>query len=81
MIYRRYAYGCDQGVWPRRMAYLQAKPELSAARLDSTVGRARERGGRAPKKGDVPPSVAAGAASAPRSTSWWINGDAPCVWA
>ena len=28
-VYRRYARWRDQGVWPRRMAYLQADPELS----------------------------------------------------
>ena len=32
-VYRRYARWRDQGVWPRRMAYLQADPELSAVRL------------------------------------------------
>ncbi len=53
-VYRRWAAWCARGVWPRRMAYLQAKPELSAGLLDSTVGRARVRGGRAQKKGRDP---------------------------
>ncbi len=39
-VYRRWAAWCDRGVWPRRMAYLQADPDRSAVRLDSTVGRA-----------------------------------------
>ena len=52
-VYRRYyARGCDQGAWPRLMAYLQANPDLSAVLLDSTVVRARERDGRAPKGRD-----------------------------
>ena len=42
-VYRRWATGCARGVWPRRMAYLQAKPELSAGRRDSTVGRAPQK--------------------------------------
>ncbi len=50
-VYRRLAHECKRGVWPRRMTYRQAKPELSAGRRDSTVGRARERGGRVPKQG------------------------------
>ena len=69
-VYHRFAHGCARGVWPRRMAYLQAKPELSAGRRDNTVGRT-------PKKGGwISPSGAAGAASAPRSTAWRINGAA-----
>ena len=39
-VYRRFAHGCERGVWPRLMAHLQAKPELSAGLLDSTVVRA-----------------------------------------
>ena len=76
-VYRRFARGCARGVWPRLMAYLQAKPEpepeLSAGLLDSTR-RARPK-----RRGWIPPSGVAEAASAPRSTSWRINGDAPCV--
>ena len=50
-VYRRLAHGCARDVWLRRMAYLQAKPELSAGRRDSTVVRAHARGGRALKQG------------------------------
>ena len=39
-VYRRWAAWCDRGVWPRLMAYLQADPDLSAVRRDSTVVRA-----------------------------------------
>ena len=63
-----------------RAGWLTCRPIRSCPRglLDSTVGRARERGVRAPKnRGGIPPWGAAGAASAPRSTSWRINGDAP----
>ena len=40
----------------RRLAYLQANPDLSAVRRDSTVARARQHGGHAPKeRGGVRP--------------------------
>ena len=67
-VYRRWAHGCDQGVWPRR----------SCPRRGGTA-RSCARGGRAPKRDGISPSVAAGADSAPRSTAWRINGDAPCI--
>ena len=49
-VYRRWARGCDQGVWPRRLAYLQADPDLSAVLLDSTGGRAHVRAAGVPKR-------------------------------
>ena len=36
-VYSRYASGCNQGIWPRLLAHLQAQPDLSAVRLDSTI--------------------------------------------
>ena len=48
-VYRRWAHGCDQGVWPRRRAYLQADPDLSAVLLDSTVVRAHVSAAGAPR--------------------------------
>ena len=48
--------GCDQGVWPRRMAYVQADPDLSAVRLDSTVGRAHVSAASAPQKKEPDPA-------------------------
>ena len=36
-VYGRYAAGCNQGIWPRLLAHLQAQPDLSAVRLDSTI--------------------------------------------
>ena len=49
-VYRRWAHGCARGVWPRRMACLQAEPALSAGLRDSTVGRAHASAAGAPKK-------------------------------
>ena len=49
-VYGRYAAWCHWGVWPRLLAHLQAKPDVSAVRLDSTIVRARERGERAQKE-------------------------------
>ena len=48
-VYRRYAHGCDRGVWRRRMAYLQADPDLSAVQLDSTLVRAHVSAAGAPQ--------------------------------
>ena len=40
----------NRGVWPRLRAHLQAQPDLSAVRLDSTIGRAHVSAAGAPKK-------------------------------
>ena len=48
-VYRRWAAWCDRGVWPRRMAYLQADPDRFAVRLDSAVVRAHVSAAGAPK--------------------------------
>ena len=50
LVYCRYAAWCNQGVWPRLLIHLQAKPDVSAVLLDSTIVRAhvsapKERGG------------------------------------
>ena len=39
-VYRRYAAWCDRGLWARLMPSVQADPDLSAVRLDSTIVRA-----------------------------------------
>ena len=39
-VYRRWAHGCDQGAWPRLLAYRQADPDRSAVRRDSAAGTA-----------------------------------------
>ena len=49
-VYRYQADGCDRGIWPRRMAYRQADPDLSAVRWDSTVGHAHASAACAPQK-------------------------------
>ena len=54
-VYHRYTHWCDQGSWPSLMAYLRAKPELSASLLDSTVGRAHVSAAGAPKKKGLDP--------------------------
>ena len=80
LVYRCYAHWCNRGGWPRLMAYLQVDPDLSAVRLDSTVVRAHMSAAGTPKtKGQITPWVAAGAASAPRSTSWRIAAAVPCA--
>ena len=56
-IDRRYARGCAQGVWPRRMAYLRDEPDLSAVRLDSTVVRAHVSAAGAPKQKETDPAL------------------------
>ncbi len=48
-VYRRYAHGCDRGVWRRRMVYLQSDPDLSAVPLDSTLVRAHVSAAGAPQ--------------------------------
>ena len=55
--HRRYAYGCDQGVWPCRMAYLQFDPDLSAVRLDSTAVRAHMSAAGAPQNREADPAL------------------------
>ena len=45
-------FECNQVVWPRLLAYLQAKPDLSAALLDSTIVSAAG----APKKKESDPA-------------------------
>ncbi len=61
-VYRRLAHGCARGVWSRRMAYLQAKPEpeLSAGLRDSTVVRAHASAAGAPKKKGLDPALGRG---------------------
>ena len=56
-VYRRYARGCDQGVWPRLRAYLQTDPDRSAVLLDSTVVRAHVSAAGAPKKAATDPAL------------------------
>ena len=79
-VYRRWAAWCDRGVWSRLMASLQTDADLSAGLLDSTVVRAHVRAAGAPKtRRRIPPSAAAEAVSAPRSTSWRIAAAGPCA--
>ena len=47
---------CHRGIWPRLRAYLQAKPDLSGARLDSTIGRAHVSAAGAPQKKEADPA-------------------------
>ena len=56
-VYRRWAAWCARGVWPRRMAYLQADSELSAGLRDSTVVRAHACAAGAPKKKGLDPAL------------------------
>ena len=56
-VYGRYAVGCHRGVWPRLRAHLQAKPDLSAVWLDSTIGRAHVRAAGAPKNKEAEPAL------------------------
>ena len=60
-VYRRLAHWCARGVWARRMAYLQAKPEpVSAGLLDSTVVRAHASAAGAPQKKGLDPALGRG---------------------
>ena len=56
-VYRRWAAWCARGVWPRRMAYLQADSELSAGLRDSTVVRAHACAAGVPKKKGLDPAL------------------------
>ena len=56
-IYRRYDHGCDWGIWPRLMAYLQFDPDLSAVRLDSTVVRVHVSAAGAPQNREADPAL------------------------
>ena len=47
----------NRGVWPRLRAHLQAQPDLSAVRLDSTIGRAHVSAAGAPKKKEAEPAL------------------------
>ena len=70
------------GVAARLMAYmLRADPDLSAVLLDSPLGRAHVSAAGVPKKkSQIPRSVAAGVASAPKSTPDGSAGDTvPCA--
>ena len=53
---------------------MQADPDLSAVRLNSTIVRMHVSAAGAPKPKDAEPARAAGAASAPRSPAWRIDG-------
>ena len=39
----------NRGIWPRLLAHMQAKPDVSAVRLDSTIERAHVSAAGAPK--------------------------------
>ena len=56
-VYRCYAHGCDRGVWPRLMAYLQVDPDRSAVWLDSTVVRAHVSAAGTPKNKETDPAL------------------------
>ena len=58
-VYGRYRYAawCNQGIWPRLLAHLEAKPDVSAVRLDSTIGRAHVSAAGAPQKKEAEPAL------------------------
>ena len=56
-VYCRYAAWCNRGVWPRLLAHLQAQPDLSAVRLDSTIVRAHVSAAGAPQKKEADPAL------------------------
>jgi putative transposase len=67
--FRRFSRWCKRGVWGRVLESLGGDSELSNVLLDSTIVRAHQhaagaKGGKVPKRWDVPAVV-----SAPRSTS------------
>lgn len=63
------------------MAYLRAEPELSAARLDSTVRRAHVSAAGAPKKGLDPALGRSRGGFRSQIHTLVVNGGTPCVWA
>lgn len=56
-VYCRYADWCDRGVWPRLLAHLQADPDLSAMRRDSTAVRAPMSAAGTLKKKEAEPAL------------------------
>ena len=70
--YKRFARWCDKGIWEQMHAHFIKDPDMEYLIVDSTVVRAHPCAAGAPKKRAVKKlrhSGAAGAGSAPRSTS------------
>jgi transposase len=63
-VYKRFNRWCKRGVWGRALEALGADAELTDLLLDSTVARAHQhaagaKGGKTPKRWDVPAAVSA----------------------
>jgi transposase len=70
-VYKRFARWCDKDIWERMLAHFANDPDMEHLMLDSTIVRAHPSAAGASKKTvdkRRKPWVAAGAASAPKST-------------
>jgi transposase len=71
-IYKRFARWCEKGIWERMHQHFAHDPDMENLILDSTIVRAHPcAAGAAQKRGASKPRpwAAAGAGSAPKSTS------------
>jgi transposase len=71
-VYKRFARWCEKGIWERMHQHFAHDPDLESLILDSTIVRAHSCAAGAPQKRGARkprPWAAAGAGSAPKSTS------------
>ena len=81
-VYKRFARWCEKGIWERMHHQFTDDPDMEHLIIDSTIVRAHPCAAGAPKKGaasKLRPWAAAGAGSAPKSTSALMRWATPCA--